>query len=56
MTTCYLAAAFTRKSEIAHDASLLRREGIRVVSTWHDAPHALTPEAELTLRSNGRAA
>ncbi|MDQ3539167.1 MAG: hypothetical protein M3440_00625 [Chloroflexota bacterium] len=52
----YLAAAFARKAEIAHDASLLRRAGLGIASTWHDAPHDLTPEAELTYPQRARLA
>lgn len=56
MTTCYLAAAFPRRAEIAHDAALLRREGLGIASTWHDAPHDLTPESDLTYQQRSRLA
>ncbi len=56
MTTCYLASAYKRRKEIAHDAALIRHEGLRVVSTWHDAPYDITPEAELTYAQRARLA
>lgn len=56
MTSIYLASAFLRRSEIARDATLLRRDGLTIVSTWHDAPHDITPEAELTYQQRARLA
>lgn len=46
--TIYLAAAFARRPEIARYAAGLRRDGITVVSSWHDGIHDVTPEALLT--------
>jgi len=55
-TPTYLAAAFPRRAEVAPDAITLRRAGLTIVSTWHDAPHDITPEADLTYADRCRLA
>src|SRR6187402_1599940 len=43
----YIAARYSRKLEIKGLASLIRKAGITVVSTWHDKPDFPFPESAI---------